>query len=88
MAGERLLQVRLDQCRTADGHAQSNEAALFRAQRRITNPHCRLRSKLRDRVRQDAGRIPHTSFGGIQAQSGPLPEQSLQAAVEQCDPVG
>ena len=41
MAGERLLQVRVDEGRIAVGHAQSNEAALLRAQRRITTPHCR-----------------------------------------------
>ena len=72
MAGERLLQVRLDESRTAKRHAQSNEAAKFRAQRRITNPHFRLRSDLRNCIKQDAGR--HTRV--------------LEAVVEECDPVG
>ena len=57
MAGERLLQVRLDEGWTAEGHAQSNEATLLRAQ-------CSC-------IRQSSGNIPPTSLGGIQAQSGP-----------------
>ena len=65
------------------GHAQSNRAVLFRAQRMITNPHSRLRSELRNPIRQNAGRIPHTSFGGIQAQTGPLPDELLETAVGQ-----
>ena len=82
MAGERLLQVRLDEGRTAEGHAQSNEATLLRAQRSITNPHCRVRSELRDCIRQSSGSIPHTSLRGIQAQSGPLLDLVLETAVE------
>ena len=65
------------------GHAQSNRAVLFRAQRMITNPHSRLRSELRNPIRQNAGRIPHTSFGGIQAQTGPLPDELLETTGEQ-----
>ena len=77
------MQVRLDEGRTAEGHAQSNKAVLFRAQRMITNPHSRLRSELRNAIRQDAGRISHTSFGGIPAQTGPLPDELLETTGEQ-----
>ena len=80
--------MRLDEGRTADGDAQGNEAALFWAQGEVPNPDLRLGRKLQDSSRQHSRRIPNSCFGGIQAESSPLPDQLLEAAVEQCNPVG
>ena len=91
MAGERLLQVRLDEGRTAEGQYQSNEAMLFRAQRRIT--YHTLPSP--ETCGTASGRTPaafHTrvveAFKRSRTRCQIMPDKVPDTAVEQCDRVG